>query len=32
MFRKGWYVLEKADNNKINQKLEMLSQEFNSLS
>lgn len=32
MFRKGWYTLEKAEANKINQKLEMLSQEFNGLS
>lgn len=32
MFRKGWYTLEKAETNKINQKLEMLSQEFNGLS
>lgn len=32
MFRQGWYILEKAENTKINQKLEMLSKEFNSLS
>lgn len=28
MFRKGWYVLEKCDVNKINTKYQTLSQEF----
>lgn len=32
MFRKGWYILEKAEQNKIDQKLQMLSKEFNRLS
>ncbi len=31
-FRKGWYSLEKAEANKINQKLTMLNQEFDGLS
>lgn len=31
MFRKGWYCLEKADQNKITQKLNMLEQEFQQL-
>lgn len=31
MFRKGWYVLEKSDVNKINNKYQTLSQEFNDL-
>ena len=32
MFRKGWYILEKVEQNKIDQKLQMLSKEFNRLS
>ena len=28
MFRKGWYSLEKSDTQKINQKLQMLSKEY----
>lgn len=28
MFRKGWYVLEKAENNKIDNKYQNLNQEF----
>lgn len=31
MFRKGWYVLEVADQNKINSKFQTLSQEFTDL-
>ena len=31
MFRKGWYCLEEVDTNKINQKYEMLNQEYNDL-
>jgi len=31
MFRKGWYSVEKADANKVNNKYNMLNQEFNSL-
>lgn len=31
MFRKGWYVLEVADNNKIQSKLQTLTQEFTDL-
>ena len=31
MFRMGWYKLEKADNNKICEKQQMLIQELNSL-
>lgn len=31
MFRKGWYSLEKADTQKIGQKLQMLSQEYQDL-
>ena len=31
MFRKGWYVLEKADNNKIDSKYQCLNQEFTDL-
>ena len=31
MFRKGWYALEKADNQKISQKLQMLTQEYQDL-
>ena len=31
MFRKGWYVLEVADTNKINSKFQTLSQEFTDL-
>lgn len=31
MFRKGWYVLEKAEAQKINQKSQMLSQEYQDL-
>lgn len=31
MFRKGWYVLEKSDNQKINQKYQILSQEYQDL-
>ena len=32
MFKKGWYVLEKADNNKINSKYQTLMDEFENLS
>ena len=32
MFRKGWYVLEKAENNKITQKYDLLNQELTDLS
>lgn len=32
MFRKGWYVLEKCDVNKINTKYQTLLQEYNDLS
>lgn len=31
MFRKGWYTLEKAPGQKINQKLQTLSQEYQDL-
>lgn len=31
MFRKGWYVLEKCDTNKINTKCQTLSQEYSDL-
>ena len=31
MFRKGWYNLEKADTQKISNKIQMLSQEINDL-
>ncbi len=31
MFRKGWYILEKAEDTKINEKYQTLIQEFNSL-
>lgn len=31
MFRKGWYVLEKAEENKINQKYQTLNKEFSEL-
>ena len=31
MFRKGWYALEKADSQKISQKLQMLTQEYQDL-
>lgn len=31
MFRKGWYVLEKSDTQKISQKYETLSQEYQDL-
>ncbi len=31
MFRKGWYKLEKAETNKINQKFNMLNQEYTDL-
>ena len=31
MFRKGWYILEKADTQKINQKLQTLSNEYQDL-
>lgn len=31
MFRKGWYSLEKADTQKVEQKLQMLSQEYQDL-
>jgi len=31
MFRNGWYSLEKADTNKVNNMYNMLNQEFNSL-
>lgn len=31
MFRKGWYILEKSDTNKINSKYQMLSQEYSDL-
>ena len=30
-FRKGWYVLETADSNKINNKYSILNQEYNDL-
>ena len=32
MFRKGWYSLEKAEVQKINQKYQMLNQEYQNLS
>ena len=32
MFRFGWYELEKSDNNKIDEKYNMLNQEFTKLS
>lgn len=32
MFRKGWYVLEKAEENKIDSKFQTLKEEFNNLS
>lgn len=32
MFRKGWYILEKCDVNKINTKHQTLLQEYNDLS
>ena len=32
MFRKGWYSLEKAEEQKINSKYQMLNQEFTDLS
>ena len=31
MFRKGWYILEKSETQKINQKLQMLSNEYQDL-
>lgn len=31
MFRKGWYLLEKSDTQKINQKLQTLSNEYQDL-
>lgn len=31
MFRKGWYVLEKCDTNKINTKYQTLQQEYSDL-
>lgn len=31
MFRKGWYTLEKAENQKISNKIQMLKQEINNL-
>ena len=31
MFRNGWYSLEKVDNNKLSQKVQMLSKEFSDL-
>lgn len=31
MFRKGWYALEKADSQKISQKSQMLTQEYQDL-
>lgn len=31
MFKKGWYVLEKADSTKIGEKYQTLNQEFSSL-
>ena len=31
MFRKGWYTLEKADINKINNKFQTLNQELTEL-
>lgn len=31
MFRKGWYILEKSDANKINNKFNTLTQEYNDL-
>ena len=30
-FRKGWYILEKAEDNKISEKYNTLNQEFNDL-
>ncbi len=32
MFRKGWYVLEQAEENKIDSKFQTLKEEFNNLS
>jgi len=32
MFKNGWYTLEKAETQKINQKYQMLNQEFSDLS
>ena len=31
MFRKGWYILEKSDVNKIDSKYQMLLQEYQDL-
>lgn len=31
MFKKGWYVLEKAETNKVNSKFQTLNQEFTDL-
>ena len=31
MFRKGWYILEKAESQKISNKYQLLTQEFNNL-
>ena len=31
MFRKGWYIIEKSDTNKINTKYQTLSQEYANL-
>ena len=31
MFRKGWYTVEKAETNKVNQKFQTLNQEYNTL-
>ena len=31
MFRKGWYILEKAEDTKINEKYQTLIQDYNSL-
>lgn len=31
MFRKGWYTVEKAEANKVNQKFQTLNQEYNTL-
>ncbi len=31
MFRKGWYELETIDNNKLNEKYNMLNKEFDSI-
>ena len=31
MFRKGWYTVEKAGANKVNQKFQTLNQEYNTL-